>query len=44
MRASFDLTIAALAVIFMAVTVLLIFILERMVGFDRVLGQGLFRS
>jgi len=44
MRASFDLTIAAVAVVFMAATVLLIFILERAVGFDRVLGQGLFRS
>ncbi len=44
MRASFDLTIAAVAVVFMAATMLLIFILERAVGFDRVLGQGLFRS
>ena len=44
MRASFDLTIAAAAVLFLGVTVLLILILERAVGFDRVIGQGLFRS
>ncbi|WNJ90341.1 ABC transporter permease [Bosea sp. 685] len=44
MRASFDLTIAAAAVLLMAVSALLILVLERFVGFDRLLGQGLFRS
>ncbi|MBD9491800.1 MULTISPECIES: ABC transporter permease [Ensifer] len=44
MRAAFDLTIAAAAVILMAVTVLLIVVLDRLVGFDNVVGQGLFRS
>ena len=44
MRAAFDLTIAAAAVLFIGVTILLIFGLERAVGFDRVIGQGLFRS
>lgn len=44
MRASFDLTIAAAAVLLMAVSALLILVLERLVGFDRLLGQGLFRS
>ena len=44
MRASFDLTIAAAAVLLMAATVLLIVLLERVVGFDRVIGQGLFRT
>lgn len=44
MRASFDLTIAAAAVLLMAVTLLLILVLDRAVGFDRVLGQGLFPS
>jgi putative spermidine/putrescine transport system permease protein len=44
MRAAFDLTIAAAAVIMMATTVVLILILDRVVGFDRVIGQGLFRS
>lgn len=44
MRASFDLSIAAAAVLLMAVTAVLIIVLERFVGFDRLLGQGLFRS
>jgi putative spermidine/putrescine transport system permease protein len=44
MRAAFDLTIAAAAVILMAVTVLLIVSMDRLVGFDNVVGQGLFRS
>lgn len=44
MRASFDLSIAAAAVLLMAVTAILIIVLERFVGFDRLLGQGLFRS
>ena len=44
MRAAFDLTIAAAAVVLMAATVLLIVILDRLVGFDNVVGQGLFRS
>jgi putative spermidine/putrescine transport system permease protein len=44
MRASFDLTIAAAAVIFIGITGVLIAILERSVGFDRLLGQGLFQS
>ena len=44
MRASFDLSIAAAAVLLMGVTVGLIILLDRAVGFDRVIGQGLFRS
>ncbi|WP_027682555.1 ABC transporter permease [Rhizobium leguminosarum] len=44
MRAAFDLTIAAAAVVLIAVTALLIVVLERVVGFDTVVGQGLFRS
>jgi putative spermidine/putrescine transport system permease protein len=43
MRAAFDLTIAAVAVLLMTATALLIFVLDRAVGFDRMLGQGLFR-
>jgi putative spermidine/putrescine transport system permease protein len=43
MRASFDLTIAA-AVLLTGITTVLILILERLVGLDRILGQGLFRS
>jgi putative spermidine/putrescine transport system permease protein len=44
MRASFDLTIAAAAVLLMLVTVALMFVLDRAVGFDRLIGQGMFRS
>ncbi len=44
MRAAFDLSIAAAAVLLMGLTVILIILLDRLVGFDRVLGQGLFRS
>jgi putative spermidine/putrescine transport system permease protein len=44
MRASFDLTIAAAAVMLMAVTALLIFVLDRAVGFNRLIGQGMFRA
>jgi putative spermidine/putrescine transport system permease protein len=44
MRANFDLTIAAAAVMLMAVTALLIFVLDRVVGFNRVIGQGMFRA
>ena len=44
MRASFDLTIAAAAVILVGITAVLIIVLERLVGFDRLIGQGLFRS
>ncbi|NKN13627.1 ABC transporter permease [Rhizobium laguerreae] len=44
MRAAFDLTIAAAAVVLIVVTALLIVVLDRVVGFDTVVGQGLFRS
>ncbi|NKK62603.1 ABC transporter permease [Rhizobium leguminosarum] len=44
MRAAFDLTIAAAAVVLIAVTASLIVVLDRVVGFDTVVGQGLFRS
>jgi putative spermidine/putrescine transport system permease protein len=43
MRASFDLTIAAAAVLLVGNTAILIIILERLVGFDRLIGQGIFR-
>ncbi|MGJ4854332.1 ABC transporter permease subunit [Labrys sp. La1] len=43
MRASFDLTIAAAAVLLVGITAILIIILERLVGFDRLIGQGMFR-
>ncbi len=44
MRANFDLTIAAAAVMLMGVTALLIAVLDRVVGFNRLIGQGMFRA
>jgi putative spermidine/putrescine transport system permease protein len=43
MRANFDLSIAAASVMLMLLTLALIFILERFVGLNRVIGQGVFR-
>jgi putative spermidine/putrescine transport system permease protein len=44
MRANFDLSIAAASVMLMLVTLGLILLLEKTVGLDRVIGQGVFRS
>ena len=44
MRANFDLSIAAASVMLMLVSLGLIVILEKFVGLDRVIGQGVFRS
>ena len=44
MRANFDLTIAAAAVMLMSATAVLIFVLDRAVGFNRLVGQGMFRA
>jgi putative spermidine/putrescine transport system permease protein len=44
MRANFDLAIAAASVMLMLLTLALIVILDRAVGLDRVVGQGVFRS
>ncbi|MBV8652454.1 MAG: ABC transporter permease, partial [Alphaproteobacteria bacterium] len=44
MRANFDLAIAAASVMLMLVTLALILLLEKLVGLDRVVGQGVFRS
>ncbi len=43
MRANFDLTIAAASVLLMLVTLALILGLEKLVGLNRVIGQGVFR-
>lgn len=40
MRSNFNLTIAAAAVMLLCLTVVLIVILDRLVGMDRVVGQG----
>ena len=44
MRANFDLTIAAAALFLVALTVVLILVLDRLVGLDRMIGQGIYRS
>lgn len=43
MRANFDLSIAAASVMLMLVTLALILILDKFVGLNRVIGQGVFR-
>jgi putative spermidine/putrescine transport system permease protein len=43
MRASFDLTIAAVATILVAFTVIVIVVLDRLIGLNRVIGQGIYK-
>jgi putative spermidine/putrescine transport system permease protein len=43
MRANFNLSIAAASLMLMAMTMLLIAFLERLVGLNRAIGQGVFR-
>lgn len=44
MRAKFDLTIAAAAVALMGLTVILLFVLDRVLGLERAIGQGIYRA
>jgi putative spermidine/putrescine transport system permease protein len=44
MRANFDLTTAAAAVVLVLLTLGLIFLLDRLVGLERVIGQGMYRG
>ena len=44
MRANFDLTIAAAAVILILMTLGLILLLDRLVGLERVIGHGIYRG
>ena len=44
MRADFDLTIAAAALFLVGLTLVLILVLDRLVGLDRMIGQGIYRS
>jgi putative spermidine/putrescine transport system permease protein len=44
MRANLSPTIAAISVVFMAFTVLLIYALDRLVDLDRLIGQGIYRA
>jgi len=43
MRSNFDLALAAASMLFVAVTVVIVVILDRIVGLDRVVGQGMYR-
>jgi putative spermidine/putrescine transport system permease protein len=43
MRANFSLTIAAASLMLMVMTLLLIVLLEKFVGLNRAIGQGVFR-
>ena len=44
MRANFDLSVAAAAVFLAVLTLGLIFVLDRVVGLERVIGQGIYRG
>ena len=44
MRANFDLTIAAASVLLTGFTLILIVVLDRVVGLDQVIGQGIYRA
>ena len=44
MRATFDLTIAAVSAVLVLSTVLLILILDRVMGLDRVIGLGIYKA
>lgn len=44
MRANFDLTIAAVGAMLSVITASLIFILDRVVGMDRLFGRGVYRT
>ncbi len=43
MRANFDLTIAAAAVILICLTVVLVLVIDRLVGIEKVFGSGTHR-
>jgi putative spermidine/putrescine transport system permease protein len=44
MRASFDLTIAAASVLLIAASFLIILLVDKVIGLDRVIGQGVYRN
>lgn len=43
MRSNFDLAIAAASMLFVATTILIVMLLDRLVGLDRLIGQGMYR-
>jgi putative spermidine/putrescine transport system permease protein len=44
MRSQFNLTLASAAVVMMAVTAVLVMLLDRVFGLDRIIGAGIYRS
>ncbi|WP_246504262.1 ABC transporter permease [Bradyrhizobium agreste] len=44
MRSSFDLTLAAAAVFLMGLTIVILIMLDRVLGLDRVIGHGIYRA
>ena len=44
MRSKFDLSVAAAAVFLAGITAVLVFVLDRWVGLDKVMGQGIYRA
>jgi putative spermidine/putrescine transport system permease protein len=44
MRANLNLTVAAVSTIFAAGTIVVVLFLDRAVGLDRVVGQGMYRG
>jgi ABC-type spermidine/putrescine transport system permease subunit I len=44
MRANFDLSVASAAVFLAAITFVLVLVLDRAVGLDKIMGQGIYRT
>jgi putative spermidine/putrescine transport system permease protein len=44
MRANLNLTVAAVSTVFAAITILIVVFLDRAIGLDRVVGQGMYRG
>lgn len=44
MRSQFDMSVAAAAIFLASITLVLILILDRVVGLDKVMGQGIYRA
>jgi putative spermidine/putrescine transport system permease protein len=44
MRSQFNLTLASASVVMMGVTTVLVLVLDRVFGLDRIIGAGIYRS
>ena len=44
MRANLNLTVAAVSTVFAAVTIVMVVLLDRAIGLDNVIGQGMYRG